>query len=417
MVISIRASSSRRTGTKLDTYEAGLYVVDADLLCLSHIRWNFGFQRPHELMSRFAASRRVYFLEEHVVGSGFPFLSLTRSRGVRVLTPRLPRGIDPEDADTLVRQLLRAFLREHGADKPVHWFCAPTMLPIVDELPSAAVVFDRTDEPSSLSGARSTFAAREQELLARADVVFTNGYGLCERMRDTHRHVHPFPSPPDVEHFTQARWLLEEPDDQRGLPRPRIGYSGVIDERMDLALVDSVARRRPEWQLVMIGPVVNIDPASLPRAANIQYLGMKSYDDLPRYLAGWDVAMLPYARHAAAHGVSPTKAPEYLASGRPVVATSVRDVVRPYGDRELVRIADEPEGFVAAVQQALIERTPPAAADVFLASLSWDRTCADMDRQLHAAIERRAAQPSRRSASPPIDSRPEAGAQGATAQT
>jgi glycosyltransferase involved in cell wall biosynthesis len=390
---------------------------DTDLLCLSHIRWHYGFQRPHELMSRFAASRRVYFLEEPVVGSGFPFLSLTRSRGVRVLTPRLPRGIGLEDANTLVRQLLRAFLREHGVVKPVHWLSTPMMLPIVDELPLAAVVFDRTDEPPLPAGAGSTLAAREQELLARADVVFTNGYGLCQHLREAHRNVHPFPSPPDVEHFTQARWLMEEPDDQRGLPRPRIGYSGVIDERVDLALVDSVARRRPEWQLVMIGPVVNLDPASLPRAANIQYLGMKSYDDLPRYLAGWDVAMLPYARSAAAHGVSPTKAPEYLASGRPVVSTSVRDVVRPYGDRELVRIADEPEAFVAAVHQALIERTPPAAADVFLATLSWERTCADMDRQLHAAIERRAAQPSRRSVSRPIDSRPEAGAQGATAHT
>jgi UDP-galactopyranose mutase len=198
-----------------------------------------------------------------------------------------------------------------------------------------------------------------------------------------------------VEHFAQARQVVAEPEDQRRLPRPRIGFCGVIDERLDLELIDAVARMRPDWQLVLIGPTATVDSARLPRAANIHYLGMKSYEDLPRYLAGWDVAMLPFARNGSTRFLSPTKTPEYLAAGRPVVSTSVRDVVRPYGERRLVRLADVPEAFVDAIGQSLFDRTPPGATDAFLAGLSWDRTWASMNRLLEAAIARRESRASR----------------------
>ncbi|HVG83636.1 MAG TPA: glycosyltransferase [Vicinamibacterales bacterium] len=383
--------------------------MNADLLCLSHLRWNVVHQRPRELMTRFAARRRVYFLEEPVVGTGFPFLSVTRSDGVRILTPQLPRGIEGDDAEMLIRQLLRAHLREHGVIKPIHWFCTPMMQPIVDALPAAAIAFDCTDELSVLAVAPPELVAREQALLARADVVFTGGHSLFERKRQSHPNVHAFPSSIDVEHFAQARRAVQEPDDQRHLLRPRIGFCGIVDERVDLRLIDAVARLRPYWQLVMIGPATKVDSAAVPRAANIHYLGMKSYDDLPRYLAGWDVAMLPYARNDSTRYINPTKTPEYLAAGRPVVSTSVRDVVRPYGERQLVRIADTPEAFVAAVEHALVERAPPPAVDAFLASLSWDRTWAAMDRLLEAAVSRRAARAPRRPVSR-LDPHPAAGA-------
>jgi UDP-galactopyranose mutase len=220
----------------------------------------------------------------------------------------------------------------------------------------------------------------EAELLSRADLVFTGGQSLYEAKRERHRRVYPFPSSVDVPHFSSARRTKRDPDDQRDLPHPRLGFFGVIDERMDLNLLDAVATARPDWHLVILGPCVKIDPATLPRHANIHYLGMKKYDELPAYLSGWDVALLPFARNDSTRFISPTKTPEYLAAGRPVVSTSVRDVVRPYGEQEFVEIADHPDDFICAIQRAL--RQPSAdwreRVDRFLSGMSWDRTWSEM---------------------------------------
>jgi glycosyltransferase involved in cell wall biosynthesis len=242
------------------------------------------------------------------------------------------------------------------------------------------------DELSSFAFAPPELAARERSLLDRADLVFTGGQSLYEAKRTRHPRVHAFPSSVDVPHFAKAREPQAEPHDQSIVPRPRLGYCGVIDERMDLDLIRGIAERRPDWQIVMVGPTAKLSPEQLPRAGNIHYLGMKSYDDLPSYLAGWDVAILPFARNDATRFISPTKTPEYLAAGRPVVSTSVRDVVRPYGDAGLVRIADTPDAFVNAAELALAEGRPPAAADRYLAQLSWDRTWSAMNTLLDGVI-------------------------------
>jgi UDP-galactopyranose mutase len=192
----------------------------------------------------------------------------------------------------------------------------------------------------------------------------------------------------DVAHFNRARMAQRDPHDQAVIPHPRLGYFGVIDERMDLDLLTGVAAARPDWQLVMVGPVVKIDPAALPRAANIHYLGSKTYEQLPSYIAGWDVALLPFARNDATRFISPTKTPEYLAAGKPVVSTSIRDVVRPYGIRGMARIADTTPEFVAAVQGAL-ESNPAERIreiDAFLARTSWDATWSRMYHLITAAV-------------------------------
>jgi UDP-galactopyranose mutase len=236
------------------------------------------------------------------------------------------------------------------------------------------------DELSAFAGAPEGLLMLERELLARAAVVFTGGQSLFEAKRDKHPRVHPFPSSVDVAHFARARQPQSEPPDQASIGHPRIGFFGVVDERLDLALIDEVARLRQDWHQVIVGPCVKIDPALLPRRPNIHYLGMKKYEELPAYLAGWDVAMLPFARNESTRFISPTKTPEYLAAGRPVVSTSIRDVVRPYGQRQLARIADCPNDFVAQIDAAL--RDAPGdwlpRVDEFLANLSWDRTWAAM---------------------------------------
>jgi UDP-galactopyranose mutase len=226
-------------------------------------------------------------------------------------------------------------------------------------------------------------------------VVFTGGPSLFETKRAQHSNVHLFPSSIDTAHFGKARLPQDDPADQAGIPHPRLGFFGVIDERMDLALLAGIARLRPDWHLALIGPVVKIEPQTLPQGPNIHYLGQKAYEQLPVYLAGWDVALMPFARNEATRFISPTKTPEYLAGGKPVVSTSIRDVVRPYGEQGLVRVADTPEDTVAAIEETLA--LPPAEraawlarVDGFLKDHSWNRTWAEMDRLIADCIDARA---------------------------
>jgi UDP-galactopyranose mutase len=246
------------------------------------------------------------------------------------------------------------------------------------------------DELSAFAGAPPELKDYERRLFQRADLVFTGGQSLYEAKRSHHARVMMFPSSVDIAHFARARALQDEPADQASIPQPRLGYFGVIDERMDLALLEGVARARPDWHLVLLGPVVKIDAATLPQAPNIHYLGPKKYDDLPRYIASWHVALLPFARNEATRFISPTKTPEYMAAGRPVVSTSIRDVVRPYGQQGLVRIADTVEEFVAACAAAMTEDASERvrAADAFLRQTSWDGTWAQMGRLVQKARSR-----------------------------
>ncbi len=235
------------------------------------------------------------------------------------------------------------------------WYYTPMALPLGAALNPSAIVYDCMDQLSAFKGAPAGLLERERELLRQADVVFTGGHSLYQEKRQSHPNIHPFPSSVDVSHFAQARVAQPEPTDQATIAGPRLGFFGVIDERMDLELLAGVARARPSWQLVILGPLAKIDSSDLPQAPNIHYLGSKSYSELPSYIAGWDVALLPFARNESTKFISPTKTPEYLAAGRPVVSTSIADVVTPYQALGLVRIADTADEFVRACEDALTE--------------------------------------------------------------
>jgi len=363
-----------------------------DLICFSHLRWSFVFQRPQHLLSRYARERRVYFIEEPVFGDADDHLELTSSaEGVQVVVPCLSHATQDPDAAQVA--LLRDLFEKETIEQYVLWFYTPMALPLTRALRPLATVYDCMDQLVAFKNAPPVLVERERELFTRADVVFTGGYALFEEKRGKHANVHAFPSSVDVAHFAQARAPLEDPADQQILLRPRLGFYGVIDERMDLELLSGVAHARPDWSFVMLGPVVKVDEESLPRAANIHYLGSKSYAELPRYASGWDVALLPFARNESTEFISPTKTPEYLAAGLPVVSTSIRDVVRPYQGLGLVYIADQVADFVAACDVALSE--PPgermARADAFLAELSWDKTWKEMSLLVEQAVQRRGA--------------------------
>jgi glycosyltransferase involved in cell wall biosynthesis len=363
-----------------------------DLICVSHLRWDFVFQRPQHLLTRAAQHRRVFYVEEPVDGVQTPSLD-TRQAGpsLTIVTPRLPAVFTRAERAAAQRVLLEELLAEQNVSEFALWYYTPMALEFTHGFGPSTVVYDCMDELSAFAGAPPELISLEEQLFSKADVVFTGGQTLFEAKRLKHPNVHAFPSSVDVAHFVRARRDVREADDQTAIPHPRIGFYGVIDERMDYELLRGVAQARPDWHLVLIGPTAKIDPASLPVAPNIHYLGPRSYQQLPEYLAGWDVAMLPFARNEATRFISPTKTPEYLAAGLPVVSTSIRDVVRPYGELGLAWIADAVRDFVAAVDAALTcDRSAHlAAADRYLQNLSWDRTWAAMWDQVERAAERR----------------------------
>jgi len=367
-----------------------------DLICFSHLRWSFVFQRPQHLLSRYARERRVYFVEEPILSDEPDRLEMSLSEeGVHVVVPYLNRAtLDPDAAQSA---MLQELMKQQKIQRYVLWYYTPMALPMSQGLQPLAVVYDCMDQLAAFKGAPPALLDRERELFKLADVVFTGGYSLYEEKKHRHPNVHPFPSSVDVPHFAQARAPQPEPEDQQILNHPRLGFYGVIDERMDLELIAGAAAARPGWTFVLIGPVIKVDEASLPRAANIQYLGSKGYAELPGYASGWDVALLPFARNESTKFISPTKTPEYLAAGLPVVSTTIADVKNPYEALGLVRIADTVEEFVAACDAALAEPIGShlAAADAYLEQLSWDKTWMQMSQLVESAAQRRSRNSSR----------------------
>lgn len=364
----------------------------ATLLCFSHLRWNFVFQRPQHLMSRFAREMAVIFWEEPVeIGPDETAYLQVReaqeSPNVRIVVPHLPQGM-PEDArEAALKRLLDAHLSAVRGPL-IAWYYTPMMLPFSKHVTPDLTVYDAMDELSKFKFAPEHLLSYEQELIDRADIVFTGGSSLYEAKKDRHPNVHCFPSSVDRAHFCKARARQFDPADQEDLPKPRLGFYGVIDERFDIELLDKVAAMRPAWSFVMVGPVVKIAEEDLPKRPNICYLGGKTYDQLPAYLSGWDVALMPFAMNESTQFISPTKTPEYLAGGKPVVSTPIKDVVRHYGQLEGVKIAATPEEFVAACEEALaLSRNPEsgwlAEADLMLSATSWDTTQARMAGLIH----------------------------------
>jgi len=357
------------------------------LICFSHLRWNFVFQRPQHLMNRFAREMDVIFWEEPVeIGPRETAYLQVReapdAANVRVVVPHMPQGMPDEAREAALSRLLDAHLASVRGPL-IAWYYTPMMLPFSRDIDPDLTVFDAMDELSKFKFAPPHLLMLEQELLDRSDIVFTGGSSLYEAKKDRHHNVHCFPSSVDRTHFIKARARQFEPADQEDLPRPRLGFYGVIDERFDTALLDEVARMRPDWSFVMVGPVVKISHDELPKRHNIHYLGGKTYAELPAYLSGWDVSLMPFAMNESTMFISPTKTPEYLAGGKPVVSTPIRDVVRHYGQLEGVKIAATPQEFVAACEAALeLSRHPEsgwlAEADLMLSATSWDTTQARM---------------------------------------
>ena len=343
------------------------------LLCFSHLRWDFVFQRPQHLLGHAAKTYRVFYIEEPDFAPVPPhFRMKIAESGVTVLTPVFDHGTDHAHQ---MRNLVTGLQSSLRGCRQVHWFYTPMAMQFAGDLDCDLRVYDCMDELTAFHFAPPNLAKMEERLLASAQLVFTGGQSLYAAKRQRHQNVHLFPSSVDVAHFGRARAALPDPHDQAGIVGPRIGYFGVIDERMDLAMVDRAARELPDVQFVMIGPVTKIEPQNLPRRANLHWLGRKDYADLPGYIANWQAAWMPFALNESTRFISPTKTPEFLAAGRQVTATAITDVVTPYGKQGLVKIADI-NTVAAKLRESLLPPTPEwqRSVDQCLAAMSWHDT-------------------------------------------
>ena len=370
------------------------------LVCFSHLRWDFVWQRPQHLLSRAAKHYRVLVVEEPVFKPSVQaHIEIShKPGGIAVAVPVLPEGLGATDVVRAQRKLVDELLAREPEAGRIFWYYTPMALAFTGHLDCDLCVYDNMDELSAFRGASEELLALEQKLFAKADLVFTGGMSLYEAKRRRHHSVHPFPSSIEFDHFAKARRMsAPEPQDQARIPHPRLGFFGVIDERMDVDLVGEAARLRPNWHFVMIGPVVKIDPAGLPQSPNIHWIGGKSYADLPRYLSGWDVGFMPFALNEATRFISPTKTPEFLAAGVPVVSTPIADVVRPYGEKGLVEIATTAQEVVAKAEVLLARAKGPwlQRVDRHLAAGSWDKTWAAMNRLMASALDQPATEDTR----------------------
>jgi glycosyltransferase involved in cell wall biosynthesis len=357
------------------------------LIVFCHLRWNFVYQRPQHLMTRFARRSRVVFIEEPVIGEGEQGLEcFSPSAGVEVWRPRISHGAPGfhDDHIPLLQQLIADAIAQKNVANYWIWLYTPMAMPLISELTPRGIIYDCMDELRLFKNAPKQLMQRENALFRAADLVFTGGPSLYNAKKGRHPNVHCFPSSVDAKHFCPNSG--DHPL-QALLPRPRLGYCGVIDERIELTLLDQIASLHPEWQVIMVGPIAKIDPAMLPRRPNIHWVGQQPYEDLPSFICGWDVCLMPFALNETTSFISPTKMLEYMACGRPSVSTSIRDVVEPYG--HVVSIADSPESFVAACEEALARSQEQRAAHAqalaaAIASTSWDRTAFAMAELIDA---------------------------------
>ena len=354
-----------------------------NLICFSHLRWNFAHQRPQHVLSRFAEKYTVFYVEEAEYSQDDDGYHATyNDDNVTVIIPHLNADGDRKDVDLRLTQIISSFIVDTNIEKYFLWFYTPMALRFSTHLRPQYVVYDCMDELGALKHAPQELKDLEASLIEKADVIFTNGNALYNAKKNLHNNIYSFPSSIDKKHFGSARNINFDVEAQKHIPHPRLGFFGVIDERFDIDLIEKVAIARPDWHFVIIGPVVKIDPEILPKNHNIHYLGSKNYNELPEYIASWDIALIPFAISESTTFVSPTKTPEYLAAGKPVVSSAITDVIRPYGIESLVHIYTSSDEFITQVTQelAILDKSEwLKKVDDFLLNISWDITCEKMN--------------------------------------
>ncbi|MXP67984.1 glycosyltransferase family 1 protein (plasmid) [Pantoea sp. Aalb] len=376
-----------QTFIQYDKKQKELVMKPLVLLVFSHLRWNFVFQRPQHIMSRLAQYYRIFFIEEPIFQVGEPcLLQYQPTSNITVVKPcthiKAPGFHD--DQINILKSLLINLITNN--EKLLIWFYTPMALPLIDCFQSKAIIYDCMDELSAFRSAPPQLQHRELTLLKYADIIFTGGTSLYESKKHYNSNIYCFPSSVDVAHFEQALDRNNDHPLQKKIPKFRLGYYGVIDERMDMLLLEAIAKAHPDWQLIMVGPIIKIDVNNLPHMNNIHWFGQQPYEALPHFLAGWDVCLIPFLNNNSTHFISPTKILEYMAAQIPIVSTAIPDVSRHYSD--IVNITFSKKSFIEACNRALKlttkERKKLAIKmSKIVANTSWDHTVAQMQNHIY----------------------------------
>lgn len=354
------------------------------LVAFSHLRWDFVWQRPQQVLSRLAKEIPVLYIEEPVGAASKDMLELRLDGRVtiaRVHLHDLPARCSFGDGvNDRVAALLEPLLSDD--EDLLAWYYTPMAIgAFPDSIPPAMTVFDAMDDLASFCNAPSQMRAQEERMLEMADLVFTGGPTLYRQRQHRHPRVFCFPSGVDRAHFASPGQPSAASRALSQMRRPVIGFYGVIDERMDMELVAQLADLRPDWNFALVGPLAKICPDDLPTRANIRHFGLQSYEALPAILNRFDVAMMPFALNEATRAISPTKTLEFLAGGKPVVSTPISDVVELYSSA--TSIAATAVQFVAAIDEILAWPAEDRAAwqqraDTLLAAHDWDQIVEEM---------------------------------------
>lgn len=338
------------------------YNNEYDIIVFCHLRWDFVYQRPQHLLTRLAKDYKMLVVEEPIGKHAEAHTQITAvSENLHVLKPQINHINE-------LGEYLRSVLKQKSFSHA--WFYSAAFVPILDALDFDTIIYDCMDELSLFKGASNTLISQETYLLSEADIVFTGGKSLYEAKKQNHKNVFCFPSSVDVDHFAGQRNSSDIPSDIADVPSPIVGYYGVIDERIDLELIEKTAKNSPDHSFVMIGPICKIEEEDLPRAKNIFYLGMKSYDELPAYLNSFDFAMMPFALNDSTKFISPTKTLEYMCANIPIISTRIKDVVREYSD--CINLIRDEADFAEALKKP--KQNFAMFYEDVLENTSWDKT-------------------------------------------
>jgi len=351
-------------------------LPDYDIIVFCHLRWDFVYQRPQHIISRLAETFKILVVEEpvEVYSKDKSYITIFKiHENIHICKP-------------LVKDLgdLGSYLKKHlrTTNHPVGWFYSPAFVSVLESVDFDIVVYDCMDELSLFKGASPHLINQEKTLLAAADIVYAGGKSLYDAKATNHHNVFCFPSSVDVGHFSNATAEKFKPFDLQRIGEPIIGYYGVIDERIDLDLIRKTAARKPEFAFVMIGPLCKIETSDLPQADNIYYLGMKTYDELPRYLHFFDFAMMPFALNEATRYISPTKTLEYMAANKPIISTKIKDVVRDFSS--CINLVSDEADFCNAIDNP-VSGFENAYREI-LEKTSWDNTVEKMSHIINKVL-------------------------------
>ena len=359
------ATISRRSRSKENLTSLVLPPAsDFPIIVHSHLAWDWVWQRPQQFHSRLAKTHPILFVEgptasDQLTAPRVTLREVSDYPNIVVLQMQMPASrfwSDGSWVDAERRRLVQSVLEGPLGRKfvnPVQWFYDPmAATAFAGRMDEIAIVYDCMDELSQFKGAPAELVRRERELLAAADVVFAGGPKMAKSKRRLNPNCYSFGCGVDIKHFGKARRATTKvPREIAAMSGAVLGYIGVVDERIDYDLLAKLADYNRDWNLAIVGPWTKIDPADFPVRRNLHFLGNRDYGELPAYAKGFDICLMPFAKNAATEYINPTKALEYMATGRPIISTDIEDVVLQFSD--VVSIATQHDEFIAACEEGV----------------------------------------------------------------